>query len=114
MACGRGFKSPQLHHIENPTSSLVGFFSPVPACSVGFTRVLADFALRPVGPVIAAFCSPNANSLRDMGVTEGPKSAKGPGHDDRNQQLTRGRIKRLIFSIGRWAAHSATKAKRVA
>jgi hypothetical protein len=32
------------HHIEKPTGSPVGFFSPTPACLRGFPRVLADFA----------------------------------------------------------------------
>ena len=55
---------------------------------------------------MATFCSPNANSLRDMGVTEGPKAAKGAGHYDKNQRVTRGLIERLIFSIGKGSIFS--------
>jgi hypothetical protein len=39
------------HHIEKPTGSPVGFFSPTPACLRGFPRVLADFAPLPTAPV---------------------------------------------------------------
>ena len=35
---------------------------------MGFVRVIADFALRPIDPVTVTSCSPEANSLRDMGV----------------------------------------------
>jgi len=41
-----------------------------------------------------------------MGVSEGLKSAKGAGHDDRNQRVTRGPIKRLIFSTGKGSVYS--------
>ena len=58
MACGRGFKSRQLHHYLKSQPFGVGFFLPIAAClrgflrvpagSCGFLRVLADFKVSPV------------------------------------------------------------------
>jgi len=65
---------------------------------------------------MATFCSPNVNSLRDMGVTEGLKSARGSGRTHTDQRVTRGLFEQVFSQhwvvtgneLHRWGCYRAT------
>lgn len=87
--------------IPVPTVSAVGHFFRKCACLRGFLEVLAGFDLlgaprkTPVFTLSGPFFSPAPLSR------SGAKSAKGLFQPITNKQLTRGRIKRLFFGIGK-------------
>ena len=88
-------------HCTRPTGSPVGLFLALPrACagSYGFLRTSPNEATR---PDTATFRSLLAICLSGPSRRKGPKSAKVVSHTQINQRLTRGRIKRLIFGMGR-------------
>ena len=105
MACGRGFKSPQLHQYKRPTGSPVGLFFSVAACLRGFPWVLADFTNAVSALQIAISCSLGGICLFGPSRTRGSKSANVVTHSQINQGLTGKRIKWLILGIG-WGRES--------
>ncbi|PJB45563.1 MAG: hypothetical protein CO105_03665 [Comamonadaceae bacterium CG_4_9_14_3_um_filter_60_33] len=85
------------------------FFLPNPAYSLGFLRVLADFVVRPGAQKSVTF----ALSWPIVSATEStqndPKSARVTLHTHKNQWVTCGLIKQLIFGIGRQRKQNITK-----
>ncbi len=94
------FQLTPAHQIKNPTGSPVGFFLPIPACLLGFPRVLADFVVFPGAQKFATFALSGPIVSETESTPNDSKSARVTVHTHKNQWVTCGLIKQSIVRSG--------------